>query len=59
MVQCAVPGLSLLYIEVKSVFYADDLVLLPPTEPGLQQQLDIVEKYSQIYTVNAIKRCSN
>ena len=47
MDQCAAPGLSLLDREVKSLFYADDLVLLSPTEQGLQQQLDIVEKYCQ------------
>ena len=41
------PGLSLLDREVKSPFYADDLVLLSPTEQGLQQQLDIVDKYCQ------------
>ena len=45
--QCAAPGLSLLNREVRSLFYADDLVLLSPTEQGLQQQLDIVEKYCQ------------
>ena len=45
--QCAVPGLSLLDREVRSLFYADDLVLLSPTEQGLQKQLDIVEKYCQ------------
>ena len=45
--QCAAPGLSLLNREVKSLFYADDLVLLSPSEQGLQQQLDIVEKYCQ------------
>ena len=45
--QCAAPGLSLLNREVKSLFYADDLVLLSPTEQGLQQQLNIVEKYCQ------------
>ena len=41
------PGLSLLDREVKSLFYAEDLVLLTPTEKGLQQQLDIVEKDCQ------------
>ena len=40
--QCAAPGLSLLDREVKSLFYADDLVLLSPSEQALQQQLDIV-----------------
>ena len=45
--QCAAPGLSLLDREVKSLFYADDLVLLSLTEQGLQQQLDIEEKYCQ------------
>lgn len=37
--QCAAPGLSLLDREVKCLLYADDLVLLSPTEQGLQQQL--------------------
>ncbi len=37
--------------EVKSLFYADDLVLLSPTEQGLQQQLDIVEKCSQSWAL--------
>ena len=41
--QCAAPGLSLLDREVKSLFYADDLVLLSPTEQGLEQ--DVVKKY--------------
>ena len=45
--QCAAVGLSLLDREVKSLFYADDLVLLPPTEQGPQQQLDIVKKFCQ------------
>ena len=49
--QCAAPGLSFLDREVKSLFYADDLVLLSPTEQGLQQQLDIVEKYCQNWTL--------
>ena len=44
--QCAAPGLSLLNREVRSLFYADDLVLLSPTEQG-QQQLNIVEDYCQ------------
>ena len=43
--QCAAPGFSLLDTELK--IYADYLVLLSPTEQGLQQQLDIVEKYCQ------------
>lgn len=30
--------------DVKSLFYANDFVLLSPTEKGLQQQLDKVEK---------------
>lgn len=40
-------GLSLLDRQLTSLFYADDLVLLSPNEQGLQQQLDIVEKYCQ------------
>nr|WPH61295.1 reverse transcriptase [Somniosus microcephalus] len=51
------PGLRLLDGEVKSLFYADDLVLLSPTEQGLQQQLDLLDKYCQNWalTVNLKK----
>ena len=49
--QCAVPGLSLLGREVKFLFYADDLVLLSPTEQGLQQQMGIVEKYCKYWAL--------
>ena len=45
--QCAAPGLFLLDREVKSLFYADDLVLLFPTEQGPQQELNIIEQYCQ------------
>ena len=48
--QCAAPGLSFLDREVKSLLYADELVLLSPTEQGPQQQLDIVEKFCQNWT---------
>lgn len=33
--QCAAPGLTLLDKEVMSLLYADELVLLSPTEKGL------------------------
>lgn len=36
---------SLLDREMKSLFYANDLVLLSPTDQGKQQQLDMVAKY--------------
>ena len=39
--QCAAAGLSLLDREVKSLFYADDLVLLSPTEPGEQTPVNM------------------
>ncbi|KAF0027122.1 hypothetical protein F2P81_019863 [Scophthalmus maximus] len=53
------PDLSLPDREVKSLLYADDLVLVSPTEQGLQQQLDIVEKYGQIWTLTANMKKTN
>ena len=54
-----VAGLSLPDIEVKSLFYADDLVLLSPTEQELQQQLDIVEKYCQNWALVVNMKTNN
>ncbi|KAI4894756.1 hypothetical protein NFI96_009065 [Prochilodus magdalenae] len=45
--QSAAPGLTLNHTEVKFLLYADDLVLLSPTERGLQQHLDLLEEYCQ------------
>ena len=44
--QSAAPGLTP-NTEVKFLLYADDMVLLSPTEQGLQQHLDLLEKYCQ------------
>ena len=55
--QSSVPGLMLQDKEVKLLLYADDLVLLSPTAQGLQQGLDLLEKYRQTWalTVNMKK----
>ncbi|KAI4874007.1 hypothetical protein NFI96_008369, partial [Prochilodus magdalenae] len=55
--QSAAPGLTLNHTEVKFLLYADELVLLSPTERGLQQHLDLLEKYCQNWalTVNPDK----
>ena len=45
--QSAAPGLTLFDKEVKCLLYADDLVLLSPTEQGLQQHLNLLEQYCQ------------
>ena len=53
----ATPGLTLNHTDVKFLLYADDLVLLSPTEKGLQQHLDLLEQYCQNWalTVNPHK----
>lgn len=53
----SVPGVSLHNQEVKCLLFADDLVLLSPTEDGLQQSLDLLEHYCQTWalTVNPKK----
>ena len=55
--QSAAPGLTLDDKEIKFLLYADDLVLLSPTEHGLQQSLALVEKHCQTWalTVNLAK----
>ena len=55
--QSASPGLTLHDTEVKFLLYADDLVLLSPTEQGLQQSLSLIEQYCQRWalTVNLEK----
>ena len=42
-----------------SLFYADDLVLLSSTEQGLQQQLDIVEKYCKNWALAVNMKTAN
>ncbi len=53
----AAPGLTLHDSEIKCLLYADDLVLLSPTQHGLQQNLDLLEQYCQTWalTVNLKK----
>lgn len=45
------PGLTLHDSEIKFLLYADDLVLLSPTKQGLQQNLDLLEQYSQTWAL--------
>ncbi len=47
----AAPGLTLHDTEVKFLLYADDLVLLSPTEQGLQQSLALLEQYCQSWAL--------
>ncbi|KAI4889447.1 hypothetical protein NFI96_002246 [Prochilodus magdalenae] len=47
----AAPGLTLHDSEIKFLLYADDLVLLSPTERGLQQSLDLLEQYCQTWAL--------
>ena len=52
--QSVAPGLTLHDTNIKFLLYADDLVLLSPTEEGLQQSLSDLEQYCQKWalTVN-------
>ena len=45
------PGLTLHDTEVKFLLYADDLLLLSPTEKGLQDSLEVLEKYSATWAL--------
>ncbi len=53
--QSSAPGLTLHDSNIKFLLFADDLVLLSPTEEGLQQNLDILHKFCQTWalTINA------
>ncbi len=53
----AAPGLTLHDSPIRCLLYADDLVLLSPTQHGLQQNLDLLEQYCQTWalTVNLKK----
>ena len=55
--QSTAPGITLTNTEVKCLLFADDLLLLSPTKEGLQQQLDLLHKFSQTWalTVNLTK----
>ncbi len=52
-----IQGLALHDTEIKCLLYADDLVLLSPTEEGLQDSLNLLEDYCQTWalTVNLQK----
>ena len=45
------PGLTLHNIEIKFRFYTDDLILLNPTKEGLQQSLDLLDRYCQTWAL--------
>ncbi|MGH0143690.1 UNVERIFIED_CONTAM: hypothetical protein FKN15_018547 [Acipenser sinensis] len=49
--QSADPGLTLHDTEIKFLLYADDLVLLSPTEQGLQRNLALLEQYCQTWAL--------
>ena len=53
----AAPGLTLLESAVKCLLFADDLMLLSPTQEGLQQHLDLLHRFCQTWalTVNLSK----
>ena len=46
-----VPGLTLHNTEIKFLLYADDLILLSPTKEGLQQSLDLLDRYCQTWAL--------
>ncbi|KAL2076447.1 hypothetical protein ACEWY4_027956 [Coilia grayii] len=46
------PGLTVERREIKCLLFADDLLLLSPTEEGLQESLSILENYSKNWNLN-------
>ncbi len=50
--QSSAPGLTLHDSNIKFLLFADDLVLLSPTEEGLQQNLDILHKFCQTWALS-------
>ncbi len=52
-----IQGLTLQTVEIKCLLYADNLVLLSPTEEGLQDSLNLLEDFCQSWalTVNLQK----
>lgn len=55
--QTSSPGLTLHDSNIKFLMFADDLVLLSPTQEGLQQSLDTLHKFCQTWalTINTNK----
>ena len=51
LAQSAAPGLLLHDTDIKYLLYADHLVLLSPTEKGLQQNLALVEDWMEDWWV--------
>ncbi len=49
--QSSAPGFTLHDSNIKFLLFADDLVLLSPTEEGLQQNLDILHKFCQTWAL--------
>jgi hypothetical protein len=49
--QSAAPSLTLLESEVKCLLFADDLMLLSPSKEGLQQNLDLLRRFCQIWAL--------
>ncbi len=42
--------------EIKCLLYADDLVLLSPTEEGLQDSLNLLEDYCQTWALTVTSK---
>jgi hypothetical protein len=49
--QYPAPGLTQLDSEVKCLLFAGDMVLLFPTKEGLQQNLDLMHRFCQTWTL--------
>ena len=50
--QSSSPGLDLQGKDIKFLLYADDLVLLSPTDHGLQQNLSLLEDFCQSWALD-------
>ena len=44
-------GCSIDNLSINHIYYADDLCLMAPSAKGLQNMLDICEKYGQEYDI--------
>ncbi len=53
------PGLTIHDSQIRCLLYADDLVLLSPTQHGLQQNLDVLEQYCQTWALTVNLKKSN
>lgn len=50
------PGLTIEGREIKCLFFADDLLLRPPTKDALQESLSILENYSETWNLRTNRR---